>query len=98
MSVIESKMLQACRRGVAFKGNNTTVNPYVDGRENFACGVYLLGNHIANTTVTNGELAVDVNKCTLKARPTVTTTSRLRALGVDVRIVKGVPYLNGEAV
>ena len=56
--------------------------------------VYLHGNHIA--TVTQGSVRVNID--TLRKYPTVTTKSRLRALGVNVCTKKGITYLYGEAI
>ena len=73
MKVIESKMVHAVKYGQHFKRNNTEVWPGGD--------VWLHGNHIA-TVHPNGIVTVNIR--TLRQWPTVTTKSRLRALGVPV--------------
>jgi len=91
MRKIEEEMVDAVRkRRSTWRGGNTSVNT-VHGRTE----VFLHSHHIA-TIKEDGE--VEVNKFTLRKWPTVTTKSRLRALGVDVRTKNHVTYLNGEAV
>ena len=92
MRKIEEQMNEALANGVNWAGSNTTVTE--SSREG-AQDVYLHGNHIA--TVYFGEV-VKVNKETLRKYPTVTTKSRLRALGADVTTRKGITYLDGVAV
>lgn len=88
MRKIESEMLAAIRAGTRFAKSNTTVVITDDGAE-----VYLHGNHIASVSRCG---VVDVNTKTLLDWPTRTTLSRLRALGVDVRVHMGEVYLNDE--
>ena len=89
MRVIEKKMVEAIQQGRNFTLDNTHVK--IDAN---TAHVFLHGNHIAS--VTHGNVRVNVN--TLRAYPTPTTKSRLRALGVDVYTKKGITYLNGEEV
>jgi len=89
MRVIEKKMIDAIQQGRNFTLDNTHVK--IDAN---TAHVFLHGNHIAS--VVNGIVMVNVD--TLKAYPTVTTKSRLRALGVNVSTKKGITYLNGEEV
>ena len=58
--------------------------------------VYLHGNHIAKYMHRDGD--VEVNKDTLFHWPTPTTCSRLRALGVRVNVVRGIPHIDGQPI
>lgn len=89
MRKIEKFMLAAIEHHVPWRMNNTQVS--IDFN---TAHVFLHGNHIAS--VANGN--VIVNKDTLRAYPTPTTKSRLRALGVNVYTKNFVTYLNGEEV
>jgi|11BtaG_2_1085332.scaffolds.fasta_scaffold00071_4 uncharacterized heparinase superfamily protein len=63
--------------------------------------VRLHGHHIATVWGAcdgRDRWQVEVNTDTLRAWPTRTTMSRLRALGVDVCTRKGEVLLNGEAI
>lgn len=86
MRKIEREILAALHAGRAWQNGNTRVT--ADGH------VYLHENLIA--TWCNGEL--DVNHTTLARWPTVTTMSRLRALGADVCRRDFTPYLDGQIV
>ena len=90
MRVIEKKMVEAIQQGRNFTLDNTHVK--IDAN---TAHVFLHDNHIAS--VVNGGTPI-VNLDTLRAYPTVTTKSRLRALGVDVYTKKGITYLYGEEV
>jgi len=73
-------------------------NPYGSRSE-----IYLYGNHIADYWHGDGVLPLDspnldVDMYTLARWPSMTTKSRLRALGADVSTIKGVTYLNGKPV
>ena len=72
--------------------DNTLVAPLDD----ITLAVYLHGHEIALINQRTG--LVMVNENTLRAYPTKTTKSRLRALGVDVATRKGVTYLYGNAI
>ena len=90
MRQVEKRMIEAVNFGIPFHGSNTTVT--IDFN---TAHVFLHGNHIASV-VQNGKVMVNLD--TLRAYPTSTTKSRLRALGVNVFTKKGVTYLNGEEV
>ena len=59
--------------------------------------IYLHGNHIADYWHDLAE-PLEVDSRTLARYPTVTTKSRLRALGANVMTKKGVTYLNDAPV
>lgn len=92
MRKIEKDMIRAIENGQNKVLGNTYVNPVIGGIQ-----VWLHGNHIATVDHSYGG-SVTVNKETLRKYPTNTTKSRLRALGVDVRTVKGVTMLDGMPV
>ncbi len=84
MSKIEDGMVRAVRDNRAWAGGNTMV--LVDG------SVYLHGHRIAYWDP-NGDFVMDLD--TFHKFPTVTTKSRLRALGLDypsVKTLRGLPY------
>ena len=89
MRKIEQQMVNAIKSHTSFSSGNTQVS--IDAN---TAHVFLHGNHIAS--VVNDIVMVNVD--TLKAYPTVTTKSRLRALGVNVYTKKGITYLYGEEV
>jgi len=89
MRLIEKKMIDAIAQGRNFTLDNTHVK--IDAN---TAHVFLHGNHIAS--VVNGKPIVNIE--TLRTYPTVTTKSRLRALGVDVYTKNHVTYLNEEAI
>ena len=91
MRVIEKKMLAAIMNMDYFSNSNTMVKPY-----NGYSDIYLHGHHIAEYD--NSTNKVNVNVDTLRNWPTVTTKSRLRALGVNVTTKKGVVYLDNVAI
>ena len=90
MRKVEERMVEAVNFGIPFQGSNTTVT--IDFN---TAHVFLHGNHIAS--VVNGGTPI-VNLDTLRAYPTATTKSRLRALGVDVYTKKGITFVNGEEI
>ena len=94
MRQIEKDMINAIEANKAWRNSNTSVSLHVDSRGFLVPNVFLHNNHIA--TVENG--IVKVNTYTLSRWPTVTTKSRLRALGANVTTKRGVTYLNGVAV
>ena len=89
MRVIEKKMLNAIQQGKNFTLDNTHVK--IDAN---TAHVFLHGNHIAS--VVNDNVMVNVD--TLRAYPTPTTKSRLRALGVNVSTKNFVTFLNGKEI
>ena len=96
MRKIEKEMIKAIMNGKNWASGNTMVSVVKDGMREDAY-VYLFGNHIA-TVVDCLPLRLEVNVNTLAKHPTVTTKSRLRALGADVTTRKGVTYLDGVVV
>ena len=99
MRLIEKEMLRAINNRTSWQKDNTQVRPIVLD-DNAISQVFLHGNHIADFVHGKqwGTGWLEVNKETLKAWPTRTTMSRLRALGADVYTRKGVVYHEGEAV
>lgn len=93
MRKIEQQMLNAVHDGATWHNGNTSVSMHVYGEDTFP-NVFLHGNHIA--TVANGKCVVNLE--TLRKWPTVTTKSRLRALGADLTTKNGAIYLNGVKV
>jgi uncharacterized protein YmfQ (DUF2313 family) len=99
MRKIEKEMNYAISQGRNWSSANTMVRIEPETRLR---KVYLHGNHIADVYVYSSGWGwtgtVNVNAETLSNWPTVTTKSRLRALGVDVQTRKGVTYVDGEAI
>ena len=90
MRVIEKKMVVAIKQGRNFTSGNTHVK--IDFN---TAHVFLHGNHIA-TVINEGTPIVNLD--TLRAYPTPTTKSRLRALGVEVYTKQGITFVNGEEI
>ena len=90
MRKINAQMLDAIRNGRNWNGGNTSVT--FIGQN--TCEVFLHGNRIAE--VCFGGSTADC--ATFRRWPTRTTCDRLRALGIDARIIKGQPTINGEVV
>lgn len=88
MRKIEKQMNVAISRQENWAKGNTTVHIMPDSLRAY---VHLHGHHIA-TVSPDG--SVEVNLETLDDWPTVTTKSRLRALGVPVQTRKGRVYVN----
>lgn len=96
MRKIEQQMVDAVEAGESWSKDNTAVvhNELTDATE-----VYLHGHHIASKrTLSTGSRLWSINYNTLRAWPTRTTMSRLRALGFDVYTRKGIVYHEGQAV
>jgi hypothetical protein len=94
MRKIEQQMLKAIRTKDNWSKDNTRV---VYGQGLDITRIYLHNHLIA--TYWHGDitpLVVDVE--TLRQWPTMTTRSRLRALGADLVSKRGVLYLNGKAI
>lgn len=87
MRKIELEMVIALKRGLPFHKSNTAVTAVGN--------VYLHGNHIGRYHG-NGTFTVNLN--TLREWPTVTTRSRLRAIGVDVYTKDYVTYIDGKPI
>lgn len=90
MRVIEAKMINAVNSRENFALNNTSVHYIKDS--NYS-EVYLHSHMIAIKYHATDTL--EVNTKTLFNWPTVTTKSRLRALGANVTTKKGITYLDG---
>ena len=89
MRLIEKQMLNAIHTGNDWSKDNTDV-VHLDVSNSVI--IYLHGYHIATyKPLTN---TIRANLYTLKRWPTVTTKSRLRALGVNVYTRKGITYVN----
>ena len=95
MRKIEKEMIKAAatinqqETPTCWKKDNTVVT----GKRGFVT-IYLHDNHIASFV--DGML--EVNLDTLRRWPSMTTRSRLRALGADLVSIKGVLHLNGESI
>ena len=88
MHKIERQMVQAVEDSRAWAAGNTTVSRDADNPNMMV--VSLRGNHIASIEIADGRiLGRWINLRTLREYPTVTTISRLRAMGFRVRIVGG---------
>jgi N6-adenosine-specific RNA methylase IME4 len=101
MRKIEQLTIQAIKAKRNWTNGNTSVTyqPEVNTTER-ACieysKVFLHGNHIA--TYCHGLDRWDYNPMTLTQWPTPTTKSRLRALGFDVRTVKGHTFVGDRKI
>ena len=97
MRKIEQHMLNAIRNRKNWSGGNTQVI-FAKGDQGSAwwCDVYLHGNHIAEFNEMTWQ--AKVNTKTLSRWPTMTTKSRLRALGACVTTKGGQTYLDGLPV
>jgi len=88
MRKIEQQMMQAVENNRTWAAGNTSV-----GRDAVIpnlMAVRLHGNHIASIEIADGRILNRwINIWTLDEYPTVTTLSRLRALGFRVRKAKG---------
>lgn len=87
MKEIEMKMVAAIRNGKNFNGNNTQVECQSNGN----IYVYLFGNCIYK--IVNGKARF--NLCGWNS---VTTRSRLKALGVNVTSKDFTPHYNGKPI
>ena len=85
---IEYRIAQALRDNAPFKSGRDEVRATATG-----VAYYLHGNLVASKT--HGK-PLEPYAPTFRAYPTALTASRLRALGFDATIIKGVPHLDGE--
>ena len=92
MRKIEKDMIRAIMNGKNWASANTKVTIVGDDAE-----IYLHGHHIA-TAKDCLPLELEVNIDTLARFPTVTTKSRLRALGANVYTRNFITYLDDEEV
>jgi hypothetical protein len=95
MRKIERQMLAAIRYSENWSNANTMVT--YDSNSGLST-IYLHGHKIATATNAAPYEPATANVGTLRAWPTRTTMSRLRALGVDVCTRKGDVYLNGKRI
>jgi hypothetical protein len=93
MRKIEEQMLTAIHTKANWSKDNTEVVYYVSDNISH---IRLHGHHIADYDHNDGTLFASLY--TLAAWPTVTTKSRLRALGVNVVTRKGVTYIDNKEV
>jgi len=93
MRLIESQMNNAIATKVAWSKDNTRVRYSSDDNTSH---IRLHGHHIAYYDLTMGEIVPNV--ATLAQWPTVTTKSRLRALGINVYTRKGITFVNDKEV
>lgn len=92
MRKIEQDMLNAVHNHKDWHSANTSVKTIDDTN----VAVFLHGNHIADVNSNTGFLIV--NKDTLRRWPSMTTRSRLRALGANLVSVKGTLHLDGQSI
>lgn len=90
MRKIEQEMLEALDHFQSWSKDNTKILIDKDTAK-----IYLFGNLIATKTDSGQVLP---NLPVLLNHPTRTTCSRLRALGINVHVKKGMPFVNGTAV
>ena len=93
MRLIEQQMNVAINDKVMWSKDNTEVTYYTSHNLSH---IRLHGHHIA--VYDHAKLELIPNLDTLAAWPTVTTKSRLRALGVNVYTRKGITYANDKEV
>ena len=109
MRKIEQQMIRAIKDRRDWRGGNTAVfietcgNPFGTRAE-----IFLHGNHIAtywygdgvvsDNPLYNGsrEVSCEPEHAMFRTWPTKTTRSRLRALGIDACIRKGVAVIDGK--
>ena len=84
---IETRIINALRDNAPFKSGRDEVRATATG-----VAYYLHGHLVASKT--HGK-PLEPYAPTFRAWPTATTASRLRALGFDATIIKGVPHLDG---
>lgn len=97
MRKIEKLMNKAISQQFNWSHQNTSVHIECNGNPHGKrAEIYLHGHHIADYWYDSQELDVDVR--TLSRWPTVTTKSRLRALGANVFTKDYTTYLDGKAV
>ena len=93
MRLIEQQMMQAIYSGIHWSKDNTLVAPNVrTGDINIFLHTHLIAIFKPLTQT------IEPNLDTLAHWPTVTTKSRLRALGVNVYTRKGITYVNDKEV
>jgi hypothetical protein len=106
MRKIEQQMIEAIRSKQDWKSyKNAKGYPameVVHVRENGInyADIYMHGNHIATATPRTWDRYpyANPNRATFRNWPTVTTRSRLRALGVNASIKNGAAHIDGMEV
>ena len=91
MRKIEKEMRAAIATARNWSKDNTLVS-----NDGMNTNVFLHGNHIASVRKADGVLVVNID--TLRRWPTMTTRSRLRALGAHLVSSKGKLYLDNVEV
>jgi len=96
MRKIEKQMIEAIREKRNWESSNTKVVHVRSNGINYA-DIYLHDNHIATVTPDTWDVApfARPNRDTFRKWPTVTTRSRLRALGVNASIRNYCAVLDG---
>ena len=92
MRKVEKDMLAAIKDGRNWQSGNTQVT--CGGALGIRSDVFLHGNKIAETYAS----VAFADENTFRQYPTRTTVSRLRALGINACVRKGVPMIDGEPV
>jgi hypothetical protein len=100
MRKIEEQMIEAVKTNKNWRGGNTEVHVMWDSPCKTRTNIYLHGNHIAviHQDTSHGSEpweAIPIRP-TFRNWPTVTTRSRLRALGVNASIKNGDAHIDGE--
>lgn len=104
MKAIEREMLNAMSDGKKhWSKDNTSIERLnsIEGTQWYKYSVRLHGNHIATVIVPNPgqhRVLTYVDYETLREYPTVTTKSRLRALGVNVYTKAYTTYVDDEPI
>jgi hypothetical protein len=103
MRKIEQQMIDAIHNKTEKWISNNTAVFYISATESgnpfgSRSEIYLHGNLIAEYWHDRTISPLEVETVTLRRYPTVTTKSRLRALGANVSTRKGVTYLNNAAI
>jgi hypothetical protein len=93
MRKIEAEMLAAIKDGRDWQSGNTQAIQ----KGGFTSDIYLHGNRIG-WAVFGLYLRCVPNVETFRQYPTRTTVSRLRALGINASVRKGVPMIDGVPV
>ena len=102
MRKIEQQMLAAIKDGrnsavkTAWQNDNTAIRFHDLDWKQGLCSVFLHGNLIAIVDLSTNDATPDI--LTFRRFPTRTTVSRLRALGINACVRKGVPMIDGKPV
>lgn len=96
MRKIEENMVEAVKKRQNWKSGNTEVTVCLKPLNQIVIKVYLHGNEIYS--LYEYEDGTQLIYFSLAGWNTVTTRSRLRALGINITQRKSVPLFNGEEV